>query len=90
MRSHIAYTDIASPATFARYSGSPTGSKFDVAPYPDNFGKNRLPMRTPIKNLYQPKFSHGIWPCLQAGIPVVDMIMDGKIMDGNSRYETAR
>jgi len=86
LKAHIVLTDIASPATFARYSGSPTGSKFDMAPYPENFGKNRLKMRTPIKNLFQPKFSHGIWPCLQAGIQVVDMIMDRKIMNGNSRY----
>ncbi len=83
---HIQVMDIATPATFVRYSGSPTGSKFDMAPYPTNFGKNRLKMRTPIKNLFQPKFSHGIWPCLQAGIQVVDMIMDRKIMGGNSRY----
>ena len=86
LKAHIVLTDIATPATFARYSGSPTGSKFDMAAYPNNFGKNRLKMRTPIKNLYQPKFSHGIWPCLQAGIQVVDMIMDRQIMQGNSRY----
>lgn len=86
LRAHIVYTDIATPATFARYSGSPTGSKFDMAPYPDNFGKNRLKMRTPIQNLFQPKFSHGIWPCLLAGLQVVDMMMERKIMGGNARY----
>lgn len=86
LQSHIVLRDIASPATFARYSGSPTGSKFDMAPYPENFGAKRLKMRTPIKYLFQPKFSHGIWPCLQAGIQVVDMIMDRKIMRGNSRF----
>lgn len=86
-KKHIVYMDVASPATFARYSGSPTGSKSDMAPYPDNFGKNRLKMRTPIKNLFQPKFSNGIWPSLQAGIQAVDMIMERKIMNGNSRYE---
>lgn len=83
---HVVFMDIASPATFARYSGSPTGSKFDMAPYPDNFGRTRLPMRTPISNLFQPKFSHGIWPSLQAGLQVIDMIMKRKVMNGNARY----
>jgi all-trans-retinol 13,14-reductase len=83
---HIVFMDIASPSTFARYSGSPTGSKFDMSPYPENFGKTRLPTRTPIKNLFQPKFSHGIWPSLQAGLQVVDMIMNRRIMNGNARY----
>ncbi|MBN1759537.1 MAG: NAD(P)/FAD-dependent oxidoreductase [Chitinispirillaceae bacterium] len=86
LRKHIVARDIASPATFIRYNGSPTGSKFDMAAYPDNFGRYRLPMRTPVKNLFQPKFSHGIWPSLQAGLQVVDMIMGGTIMRGNSRY----
>jgi hypothetical protein len=40
-------------------------------------------LNNPIKNLHQPKFSHGIWPCLQAGLQAIDMIMEG-----NSRYET--
>jgi all-trans-retinol 13,14-reductase len=86
LKKHILFKDIATPATFARFSGSPTGSKFDMAPYCDNFGRTRLPMRTPIKNLYQPKFSNGIWPSLQAGLQVVDMIMDRKVMNGNARY----
>lgn len=34
---HIIVQDIATPATFERYSGSPTGSNYDMSPYPDNF-----------------------------------------------------
>jgi phytoene dehydrogenase-like protein len=83
---HIVTKDIATPATFERYSGSPTGSNYDMAPYPDNFGLKRLKMRTPVKGLYQPKFSHGIWPSLQAGLQVVDMMLKGKVMNGYSRY----
>lgn len=82
----ILYKDIATPATFARYSGSPTGSNYDMAPYPSNFGANRLSMRTPIKGLYLPRFSHGIWPCLQSGIQVVDMMMKGLLLNGYSTY----
>jgi len=85
---HIRYRDNAKPVTFARNSGSPTGSIYDMAPYPDNFGRTRLKMRTPIKGLFQPKFSHGVWPSLQAGMQVVDMILDGKIMHVNTRYQT--
>jgi prolycopene isomerase len=86
LKKHILYKDISSPATFIRYSGSPTGSNYDMAPYPDNFGLKRLKMRTPVKQLYQPKFSHGIWASMQAGLQVIDMIMNGKIMNGYSRY----
>ena len=86
LRKHIVVRDIATPATFARYSGSPTGSNYDMAPFPNNFGKNRLSMVTPVKNLFQPKFSNGIWPCMQAGLQVVDYILKGKIMNGYSRF----
>ncbi len=86
LRQHIEFKDIATPATYLRYLNSPTGSNYDMSPYPDNFGKNRLKMRTPVKNLYLPKFSHGIWPSMQAGLQVVDMISKGKIMNGKSRY----
>jgi all-trans-retinol 13,14-reductase len=88
LREHIVYRDIATPATFERYTGSPTGSNYDMAPYPDNFGIRRLKMRTPIRGLFQPKFSHGIWPSLQAGIQVIDMITGGRIIKGRSRYKT--
>ena len=84
LKEHILFTDITTPATYKRYIGSPTGSQYDMLPVPSNFGKNRLPTRTPIKGLFLPKFSHGIWPCLQAGLQVVDMISGGKIMQGNS------
>ncbi|MFH1852526.1 MAG: FAD-dependent oxidoreductase, partial [Candidatus Neomarinimicrobiota bacterium] len=88
LRDHIRFTDVATPATYARFIASPTGSNFDMLPVPANFGKNRLPTRTPIKNLFVPKFSHGIWPSLQAGLQVVDMISRGKIMNGNSSFKT--
>ncbi|HEX2957919.1 MAG TPA: NAD(P)/FAD-dependent oxidoreductase [Chitinispirillaceae bacterium] len=84
---HIIIRDIASPATFERYSGSPTGSNYDMSPYPDNFGLKRLPTRTPVQGLFIPKFSHGIWPSMQAGLQVVDMITGGEIMNGYSRYK---
>jgi prolycopene isomerase len=83
---HIIVRDIATPATFERYSGSATGSNYDMSPYPENFGLKRLSTRTPIKGLFIPKFSHGIWPSMQSGIQVIDMILGGKIMNGFSRY----
>jgi all-trans-retinol 13,14-reductase len=86
LKKHILYRDIITPATFERYTGSPTGSNYDMAPYPDNFGLKRLKMRTPVKGLFQPKFSHGIWPSMQGGLQVADMILKGKIMGGYSRY----
>ena len=85
LKKHIVVLDISTPATYARYSGSPSGAVYDMAPYPDNFGRTRLKMRTPINGLFQPKFVHGVFGCLLAGIQVNDMILDRKIMDGNAR-----
>lgn len=82
---HIVLRDISTPATYARYSGSPTGSIYDMAPYPDNFGRSRLAMVTPIKNLYQPRFVHGVFASLLSGIQVNDVIAGGAINNGNAR-----
>ncbi|MFX1550520.1 MAG: phytoene desaturase family protein, partial [Promethearchaeota archaeon] len=87
LRKHIKTLDISTPATYARYSGSPTGSVYDMAPYTNNFGRTRLKMRTPIEGLFQPKFLHGVFACLLSGMQVNDMILDGKIMNGYARYK---
>ena len=86
LKKHIVVKDISTPATYARYSGSPTGSIYDMAPYPDNFGRTRLKLRTPIKGLYQPKFIHGVFGAVLGGMQAVDMIMEGKVMGGYARY----
>ena len=82
LRQHINVIDIATPATFARYQGSPTGANYDMAPYPDNFGRYRLPMVTPIEGLLLPKFTHGIQGALQAGIYIADHILNGAVVGG--------
>ena len=56
-----------------------------MAPYPDNFGRTRLPMRTPVAGLFQPKFVHGVFGSMLAGIQVNDMIAHRGIMNGNTR-----
>jgi hypothetical protein len=78
---------LVEPHFYLLNNGSPTGSQYDMMPVPGNFGKNRLPTRTPIEGLFVPKFSHGIWPSIQAGLQVVDMITHGKIMSGNSSFK---
>ena len=87
LREHIKVVDISTPATYARYSGSPSGAIYDMAPYPDNFGRTRLKMKTPIKGLYQPKFIHSVFATLLAGMQANDMILNRQIMDGNARYK---
>jgi all-trans-retinol 13,14-reductase len=86
LRQNILYKDIFTPATLARYSGSPTGSIYDMACVPENFGNKRLKMKTPIQNLYITKFAHGIFGSLNSGLQAIDMIMDKQIMGGNSRF----
>jgi len=86
LQSHILFKDVATPATYARYLGSRKGANSDMLSVPGNFGMYRLRSRTPVKGLFIPKFSHGIWPSLQAGLQMVDMMTGGKIMGGRSRY----
>ncbi len=90
LRKHIVVKDISTPATYARFSGSPTGSIYDMAPYPDNFGRTRLKLRTPIKGLYQPKFVHGVFGAALGGMQAVDMILEGRVMGGYARYSPTK
>ena len=82
--------DVATPATFARFTGTLLGQNYDMAPYPDNFGRKRLAMRTPVAGLLQPKLCHGIWPAITGGMQAVDMILAGEVMGGYSRYSPRR
>jgi len=86
LRKHIVVADISTPATYSRYSGSPTGSIYDMASMPENFGRNRLPVITPIKGLLLPKFAHGVFGAMNSGLQAVDILLDGKVMQGNSRF----
>ena len=83
---HIVVKDISTPATYSRYSGSPTGSIYDMASLVTQFGPKRLPMQTPIANLYQPKFSHGLYGTMMNGVQVVDLLLDRKFNNGNSLF----
>ncbi len=83
---HIVVKDISTPATYARYSGSPTGSIYDMASLVTQFGPKRLPMKTPVKNLYQPKFAHGLYGTMMNGVQVVDLLLDRKFNNGNSLF----
>lgn len=78
------------PATYARYSGSPTGSLYDMASLVTQFGPKRLPMETPIRNLLQPKFSHGLYGTMMNGVQVVDLMLDRKFNNGNSLFNPNR
>jgi hypothetical protein len=87
LRKHIAVRDIATPATYVRYSGFPTGSIYDMAAVPDNFGANRLPVITPINGLLVPKFAHGVFGTMNSSLQAIDILLDGKVLHGNSRFK---
>jgi phytoene dehydrogenase-like protein len=87
LKKHIVVKDISTPATYVRYSGSPSGSIYDMAAVPDNFGANRLPVITPIKGLLVPKFAHGVFGAMNSGLQAIDVLLDGKVMHGNSRFK---
>jgi hypothetical protein len=86
LKKHIVVKDLATPATYARFSGSPTGSIYDMASLVTQFGPKRLPMKTPIRNIYQPKFAHGLYGTMMNGVQVVDLILDRKFNKGNSLF----
>jgi len=83
---HIVVKDISTPATYSRYSGSPTGSIYDMASIVTQFGPKRLPFKTPVENLYQPKFAHGLYGCMMNGVQMVDMLLDRKFNNGDSLF----
>jgi hypothetical protein len=83
---HIVVKDIATPATFSRYSGSPTGSLYDMTSLVTQFGPKRLPFKTPVENLYQPKFAHGLYGSMMNGVQMVDLLLDRKFNNGNSLF----
>jgi phytoene dehydrogenase-like protein len=86
LRKHIVVKDIATPATYSRFSGSPTGSIYDIASLVTQFGPKRISMKTPIQNLYQPKFAHGLYGTMMGGAQVVDLLLDRKFNNGNSLF----
>jgi prolycopene isomerase len=90
LRNHVVVRNVSTPATYARYSGSPTGSIYDMAALVTQFGPRRLPLRTPVANLYQPKFSHGIFGALMNGVQVVDEMLDRSLNAGNSIFAPRR
>ena len=86
LSSHIGVMDASTPATYARYSGSPTGSLYDMASLVTQFGPKRLGLKTPIENLVQAKFSHGIYGSMMGGVQVVDLLLDRAFNGGNSLF----
>ncbi len=86
LKKHIVVKDISTPATYARYSGSPTGSIYDIASLVTQFGPKRIPMKTPIKKLYQPKFAHGLYGTMMGAVQVVDLILERRFNNGNSLF----
>jgi len=47
------------------------------------FGPKLLPFKTPVKNLYQPKFAHTLYDSMMNGVQMVDMLLDRNFNDGN-------
>jgi hypothetical protein len=43
-------------------------------------------MKTPVQNLYQPKFAHGLYGTMMGAVQVVDLLLDRKFNNGNSLF----
>jgi hypothetical protein len=44
-------------------------------------------VKTPVKGLLVPKFAHGVFGAMNSGLQAVDILLDGKVMQGNSRFK---
>jgi all-trans-retinol 13,14-reductase len=86
LKDHIVVRDVSTPATYARYSGSPSGSLYDMASIVTQFGPKRLPIITPIRGLYLPKFAHGIYGTMMNGVQVVDLLLNRSFNGGASLF----
>jgi len=52
LSSHILYQDVSTPLTLERYTRNTKGAMYGLQATPEQFGKDRIGQRTPIKNLY--------------------------------------
>ena len=52
LSSHILYQDVSTPLTLERYTRNTKGAMYGLQVTPEQFGKDRIGQRTPIKNLY--------------------------------------
>ncbi len=86
LKNHIVVSNISTPFTYARYSGSPSGAIYDMASLVTQFGPRRLNLKTPIDNLFMPKFSHGIYGAMMGGVQVVDLMLGRAVNNGNSLF----
>jgi phytoene dehydrogenase-like protein len=86
LRRHVRFIDVSTPATYSRYSGSPTGAIYDMASTVDQFGPKRLGLRTPVDNLVQTKFAHGFYGAAMGAVQVVDILTGGSLNGGRSAF----
>jgi len=74
LRKHIVTWDAATPATVTRYTGHPDGAIYGSA-----IGNERLPLQTPIRNLYIVGASSwpgsGVEAVVISGITVANLIL---------------
>lgn len=74
LRKHIVTWDAATPATVTRYTGHPDGAIYGSA-----IGNERLPLQTPIRNLYTVGASSwpgsGVEAVVISGITVANLIL---------------
>ena len=52
IKDEIEYYEVATPKTIKRYTLNPEGAAYGYAQLPDQAGRNRVPLRSPVKNLY--------------------------------------
>jgi len=85
LRKHIVVR-ILHPATYVRFSGSPTGSIYDMAAVPTTSA--RIDCRFYAGNgLLAPKFAHGVFGAMNSGLQAVDILLDGKVMHGKFQVQ---
>ena len=84
-REAIDYFEVASPATFERFSGNTLGALYGFENTKEVYGEARIPSATYIRNLFQAghwcKPGGGVWNVMECGYTTAHLILNGGQFD---------
>lgn len=80
---NIIVKDISTPLTYERYTDATNGAWFDMGQSVGQTGRNRLPAKGPLGNLYltgSMVMAGGVMPCAISGLITAQTILRGKAL----------
>ncbi len=84
LKEHIVLNVSGSPLTNEYYTLSTEGAIYGPAKTPDQVGRNSLPIKTEVQNLYLTGAStstHGVAGCMLSGLATASAILGGNLYE---------